>query len=632
MTLSVEQAEAGQLDAPPSARPDEGQIDEGEASGRQRWRTRLARLRSAVPAPVERRLPDLTCCALYLVLVIWATAPTWLDPYHRVSGHLPTDNIQFEWFLSHAAYSVSHWTNPLFDTQMNAPNGVNMMANTSVLGIAIPLSPVTLLFGPQISYLVFLNVALAGSAISCYYVLSRYLVSSRVAAFLGGAFFGFAPGIMHHANGQPNFVANFLLPLIVLRVFRLAEPGRAVRNGVILGLLVAWQIFINEELLLLAAAGSVTAVALYAAFRWREALRVARAFVAAGLIAVATAVPLVVYPIWFQFWGPQNYHGIQSLFLDWGEDVTAYVTFARDTLAGSAGPEKTIGLTEQNTWFGPPLVALIVLMVVLTWRRSLVVRIVTILGTVFAVLAAGPALRVDTEVTSITMPWRYFQNLPLVRYMYPSRWSYVVIAAVAVLLAVACDLLVRKDLEIPSLPVRFRTLWWVAVAIALVPLVPKPMPTMLAPHVPRFVSNAGWRPYVDDRHTMVTVPAPGNVIGLKAMLWSAVGQEDVKMVRGYFLGPNRQGLGSFGTEHRHLSIMMELVYKGTTPKESPDQIKAWTREDLRYWHAAIMVLDVNETNVTQLWLFVTEATGVTPTLVDGVWLWDVRPIVDGTNG
>jgi hypothetical protein len=587
----------------------------------------------ARPASVSRRWQraDLIYCAIYLALAVVAGWGTWLDPYHRISSHLPTDNIQFQWFLSHAAHSVAHWTNPLFDAQINAPTGVNMMANTSVLGIAIPLAPITLLFGPQISYLVFLTLALAGSAATCYYVFSRHVVASRAAAFVGGAFFGFAPGIVHHANGQPNFVANFLLPLIVLRVFRLAEPGPVIRNGVTLGLLVVWQMFINEELLLITAVATVLAIGVYAGFRWHDARGKARTFAVAGLVAVATAVPLAAYPIWYQFSGPQHYSGIQAIFLDWGEDLTSYVTFARDTLAGSAGPEKTIGMTEQNTWFGLPLVLLILLMIAFTWRRSLIVRVTTIVGLAFAVIASGPSLRYDTQVTSIPMPYRWFDQLPLVQYMYPSRWSYAVIGAVAVLLAVATDVLVRSEVALPVPGLRFRTLWWVLVALALVPIVPRPMPTMAPPHVPHFITSGGWRPYVDDQHTMVTVPAPGNVIGLKAMLWSATSIDEVKMVRGYFLGPNKDGKGTFGTAHRHLSIWMELVYKGKPLGSTMDDVKILTREDLRYWHAAILVLDETEHNGQQLRQFITEATGMTPSLVDGVWLWDVRPIVDGAH-
>ena len=41
--------------------------------------------------------------------------------------------------------------------------------------------------------------------------------------------------MVSHANGHPNFVAQFLVPLIVDRVLRLAQGHRPVRDGVVLG-------------------------------------------------------------------------------------------------------------------------------------------------------------------------------------------------------------------------------------------------------------------------------------------------------------------------------------------------------------------------------------------------------------
>jgi hypothetical protein len=574
-------------------------------------------------------LPDASVYAFYLILAIWACSRLWTNPYRQISGHLPTDNIQFFWWLSHAARSVVHWDNPFFAPDLNVPMGVNLMANTSVLGVAIPLTPITLLFGPQVSYIIYLTLALAGSAAACYYVFSRYLVKSRLAAAIGAAFFGFAPGIIHHASGQPNFVSNFLLPFIVLRVFRLREPGRMLRNSVVLGLLVTWQIFINEETLLLAALGTIFAVLLHALMRPREVRGYALRFVAAGSLAVAVALPLLAYPLWFQFRGPQHYHGIQVVFSDWGEDVTAYFTFARDTLAGNAAVEKTIGLTEQNSWFGAPLMVLILIMVVLMWRRSLAARITTITGVFFAVLAAGPTIRLNGQKTTFSGPWQLMQSFPLVKFMYPSRMVYVVIACVAVLLALACDALPKLSISRSVVP--FKLAWGLAVAMALVPILPKPMPATTAPDVPAFITQEQWRPYVDRNHSLVTVPPANNTVGLKSVLWHAVSLQDYNMPRGYFLGPDSKGVGLFGAPGRKTS---ELLYRIASTGQVPpitDQMKLDAVTDLRFWRAALLVLDTNDPHESLLWQVTTTLTGVQPTYAGGVWLWDVREIVDGTG-
>src|SRR5262249_49142157 len=110
------------------------------------------------------------------------------------------------------------------------------------------LVPVTLLFGPQVAFALLLTLGLAATAGAWYWVLSRHLGTSRLAAAIGGGFAGFAPGLVNHTNGHPNLVAQFLVPFLVWRALTL----RTVRDGVLLGLLVTWQAFINEELLFLA--------------------------------------------------------------------------------------------------------------------------------------------------------------------------------------------------------------------------------------------------------------------------------------------------------------------------------------------------------------------------------------------
>ena len=112
---------------------------------------------------------------------------------------------------------------------------------------------ITLLLGTGIAYALLVMWALAGTAVAWYYVLSRHVVTSRPAALLGGLFAGFAPAMVSQVNGHPNIAAQFLVPFLVWRSFKLREPGRAVRNGVLLGLLVVWQAFLNEEILLMTA-------------------------------------------------------------------------------------------------------------------------------------------------------------------------------------------------------------------------------------------------------------------------------------------------------------------------------------------------------------------------------------------
>ncbi|MFC4145306.1 hypothetical protein ACFO0M_03485 [Micromonospora mangrovi] len=596
-----------------------------------------------VPAPPQRgrRRParaDVLAIGAYAVLGVLVCLNYWVDVQHRVSSHLPTDHSWFEWLFAHGAYSVRHLENPLFTARQNAPDGVNMMANTSLLGVTLPLAPLTMLLGPQVVYALYLGAALSATAATGYWTLSRHLVRSRGAAFVGGAFLGFAPGVVHHANGQPNFASNFLLPLIVSRVLRLGEPGRWRRNGVALGLLVAYQVFINEEMLLLTALACLVVVVAYVVQRPRAAWARAGTFLAAGGVGGALTLLLTAYPIWFQFNGPQSYRGLQGgVFHSWGEDLAAFVTFARDTVAGDEAVEKTIGLTEQNTWFGWPLVLVALVALVLLVRRSLPARIVAVLVVVFSVAAIGPKVRFDGVETAIDGPWAYVpDDLPLVEMMMPTRLTLVVAGAVGVLLALAWDALAgggRPPVPAPrpapadgTAPLSrrrwLRPVGYAAIVLALLPLIPRPLPAERIDPPPHFITAGGWRGYVPAGRTLVPVPIPSNVHGLPTLRWSALTGQEFPIPGGYFIGPNETGEGVFGAPNRPTSTLIYATMDADRVAPVTDENRRQAIEDLRFWKASVVVLGANPREAV-LRELMTALLGP-PRRVDDVWLWDVR--------
>lgn len=589
--------------------------DEGSQPARRRFR---------LPCPSRA---DLLAFGFYLLLAAVVCANYWVDIRHRVSSHLPTDHSWFEWLLSHGAYSVRHLENPFFSTRQNAPDGVNMMANTSVLGITLPMSPITILFGPQVAYVLYLGGALAATATTAYWALSRHLVGSRAAAFVAGGFIGFAPGVVHHANGQPNFVSNFLLPVIMVRVLRLGEPGRWLRNGVILGLLVAYQIFINEEMLLITALACLVIVIAYAVQRWSDARAKLRPFLQALGVAGGLALLLTAYPLWFQFNGPGSYRSLQNgVFHSWGEDLKAFVTFARDTLAGSPEVEATIGQTEQNTWFGWPLVLLSLLIVVLLWRRSLTARIAAVVGVVFAVASLGPRIRFDGRETDIPGPWAFIpDDLPMVEMMMPTRLSLVLVGVIGVLLALAWNRIAATPLPAGPDTRWVRIVGCGLIALALVPLIPRPLPAMHVDSPPRFITSGAWRPYVPEGRTLVPVPVPSNVHGLSTLRWSALTGHEFPVPGGYFIGPDEAGYGMFGTPPRPTtSLMYEVIDTGKVP-EITDEHRRQAVEDLRYWQASVVVLGAHPRD-DELRELMSALLGPGEQ-VDDVWLWDVRELL-----
>src|ERR1700684_2288188 len=98
--------------------------------------------------------------------------------------------------MRYDATALTHGRLPaLVTAAMNAPQGINLMWNTSMLLPGVLLAPVTLLAGPSASLAVQLIIGFAGSAATLYFVMRRWGVSIAAAA-IGGAIYGFSPAMM----------------------------------------------------------------------------------------------------------------------------------------------------------------------------------------------------------------------------------------------------------------------------------------------------------------------------------------------------------------------------------------------------------------------------------------------------
>ncbi len=604
-------------DLPPASQA-AGDVEQEQAAAA--WRVRIR------PWLPDRG--DFVAGALYLLGGVWVMYHVLRHPRVRVQRDNANDEALFQWMLAHGARVLSHGDNPFFSHQMNMPDGVNLMANTSVLGLSIPLAPVTLVAGPGVAYALMMLLALVLTAYVWYHVLYRHLIHSRIGAVIGGLFGGFAPGMISHATGHPNIVAQFLIPLVIWRAVRLREPGRAVRNGVVLGLLVTWQAFINEEILLVTALSLGLFVAVYALIDRRALAGVARPALRGLLVAVLVAGVLLAYPLYFQFFGPQSYHGLGYQVRNFGADVTSFIMFGSQSLGGSGFTRGHFAqnASEENSFLGLPLV---VLLITLAWwlRRYAAVRALAVVAVAFAVLSLGPKLLIHGRHTRIPAPFALLNHLPLFDTMVPTRLALAVIPVVAILLALGHrEMMAVRD---PAAPAPLRLVWFALLAAALVPLVPRPLPATGTLPTPAFVTAGLWRRYVPAGHSMVAVPPAGSR-NAQPMMWSARTGLQLPIARGYFLGPGTETEDSeaiFGAPKRPTSIMLEKVLAtGEVPKITAKD-RANALDDLRYWRSSVVVLQPHTWHDGPLWETVTDLLGFAPTLVGGVWLWDVRTLV-----
>ncbi|NUR70237.1 MAG: hypothetical protein HOU81_05420 [Hamadaea sp.] len=579
-------------------------------------------------APERRRARfdwfDLAVVLAFLGAAVAMAYRVWRDPAGSAIAANPDDHVFFEWVLAHAADAIKHGESPFFGGEMNTPYGVNLMANTSVLAIAVPLAPLTMIAGPSVSFAVFLTFAFAATASSWYLVLSRNLVQSRVAAAVAGAFCAFGPALASQAQGHPNLVAQFLVPLIVWQVIRLPQQSW-LRGGGLLALLIIGQFFLNEEVLFLTA--FVLAVCVLVTLVSRPRLITAhwRAYLKGLAAAAGICVVVLAYPIYYQFAGPMAYHGLPELVNNaYAINIAAYTSFPAKTLfVTNPGAGKiAINAAEANAFFGWPLLAVLAVLAAWQWRR-LAVRLAVAVAVVFGVLSWGATPRFHGGTAHFPGPWRYLVHLPLLNSVVPARLGLVVTAAIGVLIAVLLDRLLRVRLK-----GRLRWLPRIGVAaliIALIPLTPTPVATKPFPAAPHFLTSGEFRDYVDSGESIMMGDAsrPGDIA---MMRWSAAQELDFSIARGYFVAPQPHAKSRRGNFYSELTNQVwRLAAVGRTGKAATfsDADRAAFAKQLQRWKVGVIMLPQDWPHAAELTESLTSLMGRSPESVDDVLVWRV---------
>jgi hypothetical protein len=575
------------------------------------------------------RTPDTLVVLAYLVVAAVVVSPLW---FHLDGGHLGTslaDQTAFEWHLSYAAHAVTAGENPLFTTRMGAPHGVNLIANTSVLGLGVPLTPLTLVLGPTVSLATALTGALAGTATAWYWLLSRRLLpildagaggrTLHLAAAIAAALIGFSPTqIAHAAGAHLNLVSQFVVPFIVWRVTRLHH--RPVRDGVLLGLLVAYQLFVGEEILLYTALAMGVYTTLWALQRPRAARAVARRFLAGLGMTSAVAVLITAYPLWTQFFGRQSYPGLPHM-QGLGLRLPALVHYSTESIGGVSPlpPGLVPHPSEENGFFGWSLPVLAVAAAAWLWRRSAPARAVAITAVLFMILATGRDVIWTTGGVSTPGPWRLLGRLPVLESAAPARLATVVTVCIAILLAAAvCRLRGSQSLAAAALIT--------GLTAVLIPLAPTPLTVDARATVPAFFTDGHWQRFVRPGHTLVSARHPDMAYS-EPMRWQMEAGFGFRINGGYFIGPGAtEGSVGYTAAARPTEDLLGRAIRAGQPQPVTDEDRRAALDDLRAWNADAIVLDARDPAAREVRTTMGRLFPVPEQLVGGVWVWDVRSL------
>jgi hypothetical protein len=401
------------------------------------FRSGASRMLRACPGRLGPELQGLLAFAGYLaVFIVSAGLP--------LIRHLTVPNIRqywtdeqfYLWSLRWWPYAVSHWTNPLFSSQIEAPHGYDLSWASTAPSVDLLMWPVTAAFGAVLAYNVVLLLVPPVSAWAAF-VAARRLTGRFWAALLAGAVYGFCPYEMtHNWQGQPNLAVIALFPLMVYFVL-LRWDGTLSRIEFVtwMALAMALQFYtFNEafaEMTAVWAGALVIGFAVAGRAARRRVARLAWLTTVAYAGAVVLSAPYLVYSLNHYQGALTRQEPAYSLPLIRLIVPTSQRMFGLSPLIAYSS---RIGRTGIEDYVGVPLLVILLAMAVFAWR-SRINRLLAI-GFAFVIaLAVGPNLVVTSVHHTYRLPWGGLWSLPIARSAEPSRFIGFAILALALALA-----------------------------------------------------------------------------------------------------------------------------------------------------------------------------------------------------
>jgi hypothetical protein len=484
-------------------------------------------------------LRGLTALVIYLGITAWYAAPLIHYVSMPVLGHGSPDANFYVWCMRWFPFALSHGLNPLYSSQIMAPGGISLAWTTPVPVVAVVMWPVTAMFGPVVSYnlAVLLVPPVTGLAA---FIAAHRLTGRFWASLLAGAVYGFSPFMaMHDGRGDLNLSAIILFPLMVYLVL-LWRDGALRRTGFVIWMAVAMTLqfyifteFFADMTILMAAALVIG----YAVAGHSERRAVARL---AALIAMAYAGALLLaspylsyalqrYPSTLTRQQPGFSLRMVRLMLPWSDrffglgPLTAYST--------------RLGPVSIDGYVGIPLLMILFLLAVFTWK-SKITRLLVFMFAVVIAFAAGPRL-ILTRQPVLALPWGGAWSLPMARSAEPVRFiafGFLILAIVVALWLAAPAASWLAQTARWGLGVLALAAIWADVPLFVSAAVPPtermlPVAATMRPAgaLPAFIIDGLYRRYVKPGEIVVVVSSRGNA----GMLFQACSGFYFRVAGGY---------------------------------------------------------------------------------------------------
>jgi hypothetical protein len=152
---------------------------------------------------------------IFTIAALWFVWPVLSNPFTRIVGGIP-DAFQYTWYLGWFWHAVTHGLNPFYSNEVNFPQGIGFMYNTSVIAESAIFGWLVPLTGGVFVYnlVFFVNAVLTG--LFGRRIL-RDLGAGPVVSMWGALMFCFMPYLVSQGLGHMSqYVVSPLFALVYL--------------------------------------------------------------------------------------------------------------------------------------------------------------------------------------------------------------------------------------------------------------------------------------------------------------------------------------------------------------------------------------------------------------------------------
>jgi hypothetical protein len=435
----------------------------------------------------------------------------------------PSDSSIFMWGLAWWPHALLHGMNPFFTNALFAPDRLALGGDVTVPFAAIVAAPITLLWGPIVSFNL---LTLASPVLAAFFafLLCRYITRNFAASLFGGYIFGFSAYMLGQLLGHLHLLLVFPIPAAVHLTLR-AIDGRIRQRWfvILLALCIATLILTSTEIALTFVV--LGAVSLTVAFSLAPGDRTRLLAVVKPILAAGVLTAIVTSP--FLYYGLKGVPPLSPMVGDiYGGDAlgflvpTMLIRLGRQYFLGLSGTFSGADISEAGTYVGLPLALIVARYTITRWRLTST-KIMAITLAVVVVLLLGAHLYIAGHPT-VPLPWKLLDHSVL-RDVLPVRLAVYMFLIVAIIAAMWLAQMRPRNWAVAK---------WALAAVSIAFLVPNIGSGEWHWDVPNpaFFTTHEYRTYIRRGETVLVLPWGYNGM---SMLWQADTGMWFRMTEGY---------------------------------------------------------------------------------------------------